>query len=384
MRILVVDDLALNRDLLVRRIQRLGHEAGTAVNGRDALDKLHQQDWDLVLLDITMPELDGYETLRRIRASPVLAQLPVVMVSAIDESESVVRCLELGADDYLPKPFNPVVLQARITSSLAKKRLQDHKGQLLQALSRELQIGQRIQQGFLPAQLPSLAGWSLGASCTPARQVGGDFYDAYVLPGGALAFVVADVCDKGVGAALYMALFRTLLRAVACQAAPEETLPATLVRSVAFVNDYIATVHGHENMFATVFFGLLEPKSGRLHYLNAGHEAPFVQQAVGGTMARLNVTGPAVGLQPGKRCAVLDLTMQPGATLLLHTDGVTEALGETGPFGEEALERAFARQAGSAQAMVDRVCTQLAEHVGAFEPHDDVTLLAVMREAAGS
>ncbi len=382
MRILVVDDLELNRDLLARRIQRLGHEAGIAVNGRDALEKLHQQDWDLVLLDITMPEMDGYETLRRIRADPLSAQLPVVMVSAIDESESVVRCLELGADDYLPKPFNPVVLQARIESSLAKKRLQDQKSQLLQALSRELQIGQRIQQGFLPAQLPSLAGWSLGACCTPARQVGGDFYDAYALPGGSLAVVIADVCDKGVGAALYMALFRTLLRAMACQATLEEPLPATIVRSVAFVNDYIATVHGHENMFATVFFALLEPDSGRMHYVNAGHEAPFVQQAKDGAMARLDITGPAVGLLPGKRCTVQTLTMQPGSRLLLYTDGATEARGMSGPFGEEALEHAFARQAGSAQEMVDGLRTQLATHVGTFEPHDDVTLLGLMRASA--
>lgn len=382
MRILVVDDLELNRDLLARRVQRLGHEAGVAVNGQDALDKLDEQEWDLVLLDITMPEMDGYETLRRIRADPLSAQLPVVMVSAIDESESVVRCLELGADDYLPKPFNPVVLQARIESSLAKKRLQDHKSQLLQALSRELQIGQRIQQGFLPGELPSLAGWSLGASCTPARQVGGDFYDAYTLPGGALAFVVADVCDKGVGAALYMALFRTLLRAMACQATLDETPRATLERSVAFVNDYIATVHGHENMFATVFFGLLEWESGRMHYLNAGHEAPFVQQSEGGSLTRLGITGPAVGLMAGNRFEVQTLTMQPGASLLLYTDGVTEALGVSGPFGEEALGHALARQAGSAQAMVDSVRTRLAAHVGAFEPHDDVTLFGLTREAA--
>lgn len=380
MRILVVDDLEINRDLLVRRIRRLGHEAGVAVNGRDALDKLHRQDWDLVLLDITMPEMDGYETLQRIRATPPLAQLPVVMVSAIDESESVVRCLELGADDYLPKPFNPVVLHARIESSLAKKRLQDQKSQLLQALSRELQIGQRIQQGFLPAELPSLQGWSLGARCTPARQVGGDFYDAYLLPGGALALVVADVCDKGVGAALYMALFRTLLRAMACQETPTEAPSTTLVRSVAFANDYIATVHGHENMFATLFFALLEPDSGRMHYLNAGHEAPFVLQAEGETAARLGITGPAVGLMPGNRCAVRTLTMQPGARLLLYTDGASEALGMSGPFGEEALGHALARQAGSAQALVDDVCAQLAVHVGAFEPHDDVTLLGLKRE----
>ncbi|NMM80788.1 hypothetical protein B2J86_07555 [Acidovorax sp. SRB_14] len=380
MRILVVDDLELNRDLLARRVQRLGHEAGIAVNGRDALEQLQQQAWDLVLLDITMPEMDGYETLRRIRADPVSAQLPVVMVSAIDESESVVRCLELGADDYLPKPCNPVVLQARIESSLAKKRLQDHKSHLLHALSRELQIGQRIQQGFLPAELPSVAGWSLGASCTPARQVGGDFYDAYSLPAGALALVVADVCDKGVGAALYMALFRTLLRAMACQTVSGESLPTTLVRSVAFANDYIATVHGHENMFATVFFALLEPASGRMHYLNAGHEAPFVQQAEGGTAARLDTTGPAVGLVAGQRCTVQTVVLQPGARLLLHTDGATEARGVSGPFGEEALGYALGRPAGSAQEMVDGVRTQLAAHVGAFEPHDDVTLLGLMRE----
>ncbi len=382
MRILVVDDLALNRDLLARRIQRLGHEPGMAVNGRDALEKLEQEDWDLVLLDITMPEMDGYEALRRIRASPATAQLPVVMVSAIDESESVVRCLELGADDYLPKPFNPLVLQARIASSLAKKRLQDQKSQLLQALSRELDIGRRIQQGFLPMDLPVLAGWTLGASCSPARQVGGDFYDAFLLPQGQLAFVVADVCDKGVGAALYMALFRTLLRAMACQARPDESPAETLVRSVAFANDYIATVHGHENMFATVFFALLDPHTGRMHYLNAGHEGPWVLQAQGGFLAQLTITGPAVGLMPGQRCTVQTIDLQPGARLLLFTDGVTEALGASGTFGDVALGQVFAHTSGTAQAVVDSVRTRLAQHVGAFEPHDDMTLFCVIRESA--
>lgn len=379
MRILVADDLEINRDLLVRRIRRLGHETGVAVNGRDVLDQLAREDWDLVLLDITMPEMDGYEALRRIRADPRLAQLPVVMVSAIDETDSVVRCLELGADDYVPKPFNPLVLQARIESSLAKKRLQDHESQLLQALSRELQVGQRIQLGFLPAELPSLGGWSLGASCMPARQVGGDFYDAYLLPSGALAFVVADVCDKGVGAALYMALFRTLLRAMACQAAAPETPAETLVRSVAFTNDYIVNVHGHENMFATVFFALLEPGSGRMHYLNAGHEAPFLQQEEGGAMVRLDGTGPAVGLLAGKRCAVQALTMSPGAKLLLYTDGATEARGASGPFGEAALGRVLGGADDSAQALVERVRAQLSAHVGEFEPHDDVTLFVLTR-----
>jgi sigma-B regulation protein RsbU (phosphoserine phosphatase) len=383
MRILVVDDLELNRDLLVRRMHRLGHATGVAVNGRIALEMLRAQPWDLVLLDITMPVMDGYDTLQQIRADAQLAQLPVVMISAIDDTDSVVRCLALGADDYVPKPFNPLVLQARIEASLAKKRLQDHKSQLLAALSRELQVGQRIQLGFLPAQLPQVDGWTLGASCMPARQVGGDFYDAYRLPNGTLAICVADVCDKGVGAALYMALFRTLLRAMACQAnpgeVPAETPAETLVRSVAFTNDYIATVHGHENMFATVFFALLEPDSGNLHYLNAGHEAPLVQQAAGAPIERLGVTGPAVGLLAAQRCTVKALTLQPGARLLLYTDGATEAKGAAGAFGEDALARLLTTATGTAQASVDDVCTQLAEHVGECEPHDDVTLFAVMR-----
>ena len=378
MRILVVDDLELNRELLVRRIARLGHTTGTAGNGHEALAQLRAQDWDLVLLDITMPEMDGYTALQQIRADVRLAQLPVVMVSAIDETDSVVRCLELGADDYVSKPFNPVVLQARIESSLAKKRLQDHKSQLLAALSRELQIGQRIQLGFLPPQLPQPAGWTLGASCIPARQVGGDFYDAYQLPTGAVAMLVADVCDKGVGAALYMALFRTLLRAVASHAVPSESPQATLVQSVAFTNDYIAGVHGHENMFATVFFALLEPQSGQLHYLNAGHEAPFLLQRAGGAMARLGGTGPAVGLMAGQRCSVRSLVLEPSARLLLYTDGATEARGAAGLFGEEALARALLQPAASAQALVDGVRAQLAAHVGGAEPHDDVTLFGLM------
>ena len=228
MRILVVDDLEINRDLLARRVRRLGHEVGVAIHGRDALLQLEREAWDMVLLDITMPEMDGYEALQHIRADPRFAQLPVVMVSAIDETESVVRCLELGADDYLTKPFNPLVLKARVEASLAKKRLVDQQQLVLQALSREMEIGQRIQQGFLPAGLPEIPGWSLAAMCRPARRVGGDFYDAFMLPSGQLALSIADVCDKGVGAALYMALFRTLLRVTACQAPAAETAADTL------------------------------------------------------------------------------------------------------------------------------------------------------------
>ncbi|MBT9466680.1 SpoIIE family protein phosphatase [Hydrogenophaga sp.] len=381
MRLLVVDDLEINRDLLVRRVRRLGHEADVAVNGQEALEKLRAASWDLVLLDITMPVMDGYDTLRHIKADPLLADIPVVMVSAIDETDSVVRCLELGADDYLTKPFNPIILQARIESSLAKKRLADQQRLLLQALSREMHIGQRIQQGFLPEAMPVLAGWDLAGCCVPARQVSGDFYDAFMLPNGRLALIVADVCDKGVGAALYMALFRTLLRAMSCHAGASEASHETLSRTVDFTNDYIAGVHGRESMFATVFFAILDPASGHLDYVNAGQDAPMVKRGSGGEVVRLPSSGGAVGLLPGIRCSVQAFDLQPGDGLFAFTDGVTEAVGDTGEFGEAALLHEIAAAGPQALSYLASIQSRMAMHVGSHNPHDDVTMLCVVRAA---
>lgn len=377
MRLLIVDDLEVNRDLLARRVSRLGHEAHVAADGLSALELLRSREWDLVLLDITMPGIDGYETLRRIKADPAIADTPVIMVSAIDEIDSVVRCLELGADDYLVKPFNPVILQARIASSLAKKRLADHRRAQLDALSRELEIGRRIQLGFLPDTLPRPAGWDVSACCIPARQVSGDFYDAFELPSGSLALAVADVCDKGVGAALYMALFRTLLRAMATHGAPDEEPSATLARTVGFVNDYIAGVHGRDNMFATLFFALLQPRDGHMHYVNAGHEAPILTGSAGA--ARLEPTGPAVGLLEGGRWEVRMAQLDPGGCLLVYSDGVTEALGPSGAFGEASLLACVAEPVDTAETLVRRLRDRVQQHVGAHEPHDDFTLLCVSR-----
>ena len=381
MRLLIVDDLEINRDLLVRRVRRLGHETGIAVNGGEALEQLRAASWDLVLLDITMPVMDGYDTLRHIKADPLLADTPVVMVSAIDETDSVVRCLELGADDYLTKPFNPIILEARIESSLAKKRLADQQRLLLKALSREMEIGQRIQKGFLPEALPVLAGWDLAGCCVPARQVSGDFYDAFILPSGRLALIVADVCDKGVGAALYMALFRTLLRAMSCHASTSEPAKDTLARTVAFTNDYISGIHGRESMFATMFFAILDPASGHLDYINAGHEAPVVKCGSSHNFERLSPSGGAVGLLPGIRCPVQEFELQPGDSLLAFTDGVTEAMGDAGEFGEAALLHEVVTAGPQATHYLESIQSRMAIHVGSHYPYDDVTMLCIVRTA---
>src|SRR4051794_8364969 len=191
--ILVVDDNALNRDLLSRRLQRDGHTVVLAEDGREALDRVAATAFDLVLLDIMMPGLTGYEVLEQMKADPALQHIPVVMITAATEEESIVRCLALGADDHLPKPFNPAILRARVGSSLAKKKLRDRERIHARSLERELEIGREIQAGFLPDELPRVDGYEIATCFRPARQVAGDFYDVFSVPDGRVALVLADV-----------------------------------------------------------------------------------------------------------------------------------------------------------------------------------------------
>lgn len=376
--ILVVDDLEVNRDLLARRVARLGHRHARAVSGREALARLRETPFDLVLLDITMPDMDGYETLAQIKADPLLVHIPVVMVTAIDGVDSVVRCLELGAEDYITKPFNPVVLKARIASSLNKKRVADLNARLLQSLSREMAIAQKIQLGFLPESLPQLPGWPLAATCMPARQVGGDFFDALLLPDGRLAFTVADVCDKGVGAALYMALTRSLLRISLQKGSPDQAADALLTQAVAFTNDYIAIEHARDNMFATVFIAILCPRTGQLDYINAGHDAPLLWRQGASQPESLPPDGLAVGMMPGVVHQARRTPLRPGDTLLAFTDGLPEALSPQGePYGELRVVAALAGAAGHPHAVLARFTAELAAHMGPRPAHDDVTLLCI-------
>jgi adenylate cyclase len=148
--ILVVDDNRVNRLTLSRGLERQGHKVALAENGQQALDMLLVQSFDLMLLDIIMPELDGYEVLERVKGDSTLRDIPVIVVSALDEMESAVRCIEMGAEDYLPKPFDPVLLKARIDASLEKKRLRDQEQAYLWQLQLEREKSERLLLNILP------------------------------------------------------------------------------------------------------------------------------------------------------------------------------------------------------------------------------------------
>jgi serine phosphatase RsbU (regulator of sigma subunit) len=270
-------------------------------------------------------------------------------------------------------------------------------------LNNELEKGRQIQVNFLPNQLVHIPGWETAAYFKPARQVAGDFYDIFQIPGGSVGFVVADVCDKGVGAALFMALFRSLIRifsgqtslngmTLTCSDAATEAIelpthnpaidPSHLqaLRAVHLTNNYIALNHGELAMFATLFFGILDPETGQLSYISGGHEPLYIVGSGGGVKEQLIGTGPSVGVEPKIHFGIRQTRMEPNDILLGYTDGVTEASAPDGSFfSSERLIAILDRPSGSVEQLLRRIAGNLQEHIGDADQFDDITMLALKR-----
>jgi serine phosphatase RsbU (regulator of sigma subunit) len=272
-----------------------------------------------------------------------------------------------------------------------------------QKLNDELEKGRKMQINFLPGQLIQPPGWETAAYFKPARQVAGDFYDVFQIPGGSIGFVVADVCDKGVGAALFMALFRSLIRIfsgqtsmnglpLTCSDALLDQMDeyannpsvdpdhVTALKAIYLTNNYIALNHGDLAMFATLFFGVIDPDSGALSYVNGGHEPLFIVGPDGGVKERIATTGPSVGIEPNMRFNIGQNRVGPGDILVGYTDGVVEANASDGEFFTmERLVATLDAPASSAKELLDRIAAGVQEHIGEADQFDDVTLLAIRR-----
>jgi sigma-B regulation protein RsbU (phosphoserine phosphatase) len=267
------------------------------------------------------------------------------------------------------------------------------------ALDEELEKGRQIQRNFLPQHVPELPDWDISTYFAPARQVSGDFYDVFSLPGDNLGVVVADVADKGVGSALYMALIRSLIRvfsghislhgfsnfsvnngiahSVTEQCATTEQLNA--LSAVKLTNDYIAHEHAKEGMFATLFFGVINPKTGIMAYINAGHE-PAAITDLSGIKQSLDPTGPAVGMMVDVKFEIRQVQIERGDILIGYTDGVIDASAPNGDFfTRKRLRSILAQTSSSASNLVNLIKSSVATHVQNAPPSDDITMLAIQR-----
>lgn len=605
-RLLIIENELAHRETLCKQLLDMGYTVFDADDEQTALAICREHRLDLVLIGADLPEMDGGDLLRRLKAERALEHVPLILVAIGDDLDTVANLIDKGAEDYLQAPFNPVLLQTRLNDSIDKKRLRDQSMeyahlvddlklvilptgvalsvednferllekilqetknvsnadagtlyirmdddtlkfaimstdslgiamggttgkeipfkplpmydpvthepnhhnvasyvalhgqsvnipdiynaegfdftgamafdqrngyrstssltvplknktevigvlQLLNAidpitgevipfnpyqqlvvetlaaqaavalnsqllrrrqewllkLERDVQIGRQIQTDFLPTNLPSPAGWEIAARFHPAREVAGDFYDAFNVANNRVGLVIADVCDKGVGAALFMALMRSLLRAFAQQhhamdwenilaedAGPGAVseMPAeqrrifltpgavNLHNSIQLTNDYVADNHANLNMFATMFFAILEPVGGNLLYVNGGHNPPAIIDPQGVIKKRLPPTGPAVGMLSGSTFTIAQAKLEPGDTLMAFTDGVTDARNPQGKlFHESSLLPLLQQPAESATALLDRVDSALSKHIADAVQFDDITMLAARR-----
>ncbi|MDS3861892.1 SpoIIE family protein phosphatase [Thermosynechococcaceae cyanobacterium BACA0444] len=263
----------------------------------------------------------------------------------------------------------------------------------------ELEKGRQIQQDFLPEHLPEAAGWDIAGLFEPARSVSGDFYDAFALDDNYLGLVIGDVCDKGVGAAMFMGLFRSLLRVFSGAGMSSEIyidnrslnddltdildgmdpLVHQFLQAVYLTNDYITTEHSSMAMFATLFFGVLDIKTGMLTYINAGHEPVYVLNPAG-IKHQLKSSGPAVGMMPKSMFPSHHINLEPGDLLVGYTDGVTDARCPNGEFfGRKRLEQLLIQHYEDHVNILECVRSALLDHIADAVQFDDITMLVVYR-----
>jgi len=403
---------------LTTTLRSLGYGAEVVTSPEAARQRLTGSQVSALLISDGTPARD-VKALLDLCAELLIGQRPAVLAytTHLEQPERLKAMLDLGIPDYLSLPLDPALVHARIEMAVELRRLNDHsEGARKDAewllIERDVQIGRDIQLSFLPQTLPQPSGWELAAYFRPAREVAGDFYDAFQLTNGRrLGFVIADVCDKGVGAALFMALFKTLIRWGAQQnvnlgwldvgggsvtqnrewlkSSPEarrQSLPSigtgALLNAIAGTNRYIVENHGMTGYFATVFFGILDPLNGNLIYINAGHNPPFILRA-NGDQELLKPTGPAVGMMLEGVFNIQHVRLMPGDTLYAYTDGVTDAKDVQGEFfGMHQLTDLLHAPPTSATAAVNRVRDQLLEHIGSAAQFDDITMICVRRDAA--
>ena len=373
--ILLVDDTPANLRLLSQMLSELGFAVRAVTSGPRALASAQATPPDLILLDIRMPGMNGYEVCKRLKAEKQTSGIPIIFISALDETQDKVRAFALGGVDYVTKPFRYEEVLARVETHLYLRRLQRELQETNSRMERELALAGRIQAGFLPDESPEVPGWQLSVTLRPARETSGDFYDVIFLPNGRLGILVADVVDKGVGAALYMALSCSLVRTYAAEhpARPELVL--------ASVNRRLLMDAGSDQ-FVTVFYGILDPTSGRLMYCNAGHNPPYLfGSSKESSFQTLGNTGAALGVTDALAWHRETVSVVPGGTLVLYTDGVTEAQDEGGTFfgPRRLLKAAQAHKGRTAQNVQEAVIAALQSFTGDAPQPDDITLMVLAR-----
>lgn len=381
-RVLVVDDYPVNVELLERCLSGLGYEVEGAEGGRQALSAIAERMPDIVLMDVLMPGFSGLDVLRAVRAEARTADLPVILVSGRGDSSDIVEGLALGANDYVTKPIDMPILQARLATQAALKRAQDELKRTarrlreeLQRKAEELKTAGQVQRSILPPREMALSGLRVAWSYEPATEVGGDLLDVIPLSGGRTFLFVADAMGHGVQAALVASTVKATLAAYLAEA---DDLPRLLGRLDRSLEDLF------DDRFVTAAACVVDPRAGTLRYALAGHPPILLAGPEGVTS--LSAGGLPLGTALGWQFQGGECLLPPKASLLIFTDGLTECEGPDGRLlGIDSVAGRLAWMAGEGpEAIVDDLRNGLRQFRRGLATTDDVTILAACLDVANS
>jgi len=381
-KLLVVDDEpdleVLIRQKFRRQIRNDEFRFVFARNGVEALQKLAEEpDVDLVLTDINMPEMDGLTLL--VKLQELDRMLKAVIVSAYGDMENIRTAMNRGAADFLTKPIDFQDLEVTVNKALQqmqelKDAVREHD-QLL-TIRRELDIASRIQQSMLPRTFPPFpdrSDFEIFAAMLPAREVGGDFYDFFLLDNDRLGFVVGDVSGKGVPAAIFMAISRTLLRSTALT----DTPPGPCLQRV----NSLLCIENSSEMFVSLFYGVLHTRTGEIEYCNGGHNWPYILRGDGTVETVPPTNNMVLGAIDSAPYQTKTGHLACGETLVLYTDGITEAMDPAAHLFADARLQGFL--GGVVSASPEEIVRRLVDEVERFcagaPQSDDLTALAIRR-----
>jgi sigma-B regulation protein RsbU (phosphoserine phosphatase) len=373
-RILIVDDAKANLDILVEGL-KADHKLSLALDGEMALRIAARTPPDLVLLDIMLPGLDGYEVCRRLREMPETADVPVMFLSSLEEVRDKTRGFEAGGNDYLTKPFEMLEVKARVRSLLKAKAYSDA---VKEQIASELRVAREIQMGMLPRDFTAVERAyqvNLGAMLEPAREVGGDLYGLCAAAPDRLVVFQGDVSGKGIPASMFMVRAISLALLLAREIREPERILARL-------NDELSA-DNPSGMFVTFLCAVFEPGSGRLALANGGHCRPVLLPAGAPPRWAVARLGTALGFEPGLGFERTELTLRPGDAIVLYTDGVSEAFNPAAEcYGNARLLADLADFSGqSAPAIAAGLFDKVRAFADGAPQSDDIAILAL--KAAG-
>jgi sigma-B regulation protein RsbU (phosphoserine phosphatase) len=387
-RILIVDDNAINRRVLSSMLRNEGCALLTAADGEQALELVRREPPDLILLDIMMPGMDGYQVCDHLKADPRTARIPVIFLSALSEIGSKVKGLDLGAVDYVTKPFDPAEVLARVRSQLKIQALLSEVLRANQALQEkqerldeDLKAATAIQRLLVPSAPPSIDSLRMAWRFMPCDRVGGDLFNFSLLGEDQLALYVIDVSGHGVPAAMVTVSLSQylspqaghLLASTDPAQAPRAARPSVMLRRL----DAEYPMERFDKFF-TIAYVIIDHRSGRLTYSLGGHPQPVLLRT-DGTIEILEAGGTLIGLGGTTAFEEAEVSLQPGDRLFLYTDGLVERLDAGGgQFGEERLHDAIhAVRDLALEDACDRLVPSAVTFGGEGAPQDDITLLAV-------